>query len=336
MLPYLKRLLGKKLQPLQNSSEQMAIESLNNINRPELFPNSYKAIASDDQQEERLKIFEPALKHFSYAFRLSDPQFQDYQIAYDWIITRRQVIDHLLKIIAGSIWKDHLVLRGSLLLKAWLGEQAREPGDIDWVFKPADIKLNDPMAKNLIDSLIQMVSDYPRAGKGVLITNKITMDDIWTYERAAGRRIIFPWRADGLPLGYVQIDLVFNEEIFTDPIEVTIPSPAGGGTTVWAASKELSLAWKILWLETDSYPQGKDLYDATLLAEQTFLPLDLLYQVLYSIEWHEQIEILPDFPLKWQVDWQNFTKEYPWIEGEANEWQIRLTRALTPTFATKG
>ncbi|PYC74957.1 hypothetical protein C7C45_03455 [Micromonospora arborensis] len=38
---------------------------------------------------------------------------------------------------------------------------------------------------------------------------------------------------------------------------------------VLAAPAPLALAWKLLWLATDRYPQGKDLYDAALLAEHT-------------------------------------------------------------------
>lgn len=82
------------------------------------------------------------------------------------------------------------------------------------------------------------------------------------------------------------------------------------------------------------HPQGKDLYDATLLAEQTHLPLDLLYKVLRAGGWQSQAELQPDFPLKWKVDWANFKLEYPGVKGKAEEWQPRLAHALAPTFAT--
>lgn len=284
-------------------------------------------------QLERLEIFDPALKHFPRGFRLSDPKFEDLEVRDRWLNARQQTIAHLLQIISGSRWENHLVLRGSLLLKAWLGNAAREPGDIDWVFRPKEIELNHPLSKQLFAELIQMVSEHPRAGNAVIDAAKISVCDIWTYERAAGRRIIFPWQVEGLPAGDLQMDVVFGEEMLAAPIQTLIPSPQGNGVSVWSADRELSLAWKLLWLETDMYPQGKDLYDATLLAEQTRLPLDLLYRVLQSGGWYSKDGLRPDLPLQWSVDWDNCTLEYPWVEGEAEDWQNRLALALAPTFA---
>ena len=95
----------------------------------------------------------------------------------------------------------------------------------------------------------------------------------------------------------------------------------------------MSLAWKLLWLETDMHPQGKDLYDAALLAEQTHLSLSLLKMVLQSGDWRPRgEELTADFPLLWEPDWENFKLEYPWIKGEAEEWQTRLSTALKSTF----
>ena len=50
-----------------------------------------------------------------------------------WHRARRRVMDHLLRLVADSPWREGLVLRGSLVLTAWLGRVAREPGDIDFV-----------------------------------------------------------------------------------------------------------------------------------------------------------------------------------------------------------
>jgi hypothetical protein len=284
-------------------------------------------------QIECQEIFEPALKHFPRAFRLSDPRFADLEVRDRWFNARRQAIAHLLQMINDSPWRECLVLRGSLLLKAWLGDVAREPGDIDWIFRPQEIELDNPLSKQLFDELIEMVSEHPRAGNTVIEVAKISVTDIWTYERAAGRRIVFPWKVEGLPAGDLQVDVVFGEELFAAPIQTLIPSSEGNGVLVWSADRELSLAWKLLWLETDMYPQGKDLYDATLLAEQTKLPFDLLHQVFRSSDWHSVNRLQPDFPVQWSVDWDNFKLEYPWVEGEAKDWQNRLVLALAPTFA---
>ena len=130
------------------------------------------------------------------------------------------------------------------------------------------------------------------------------------------------------------MDVVFKEDLWTDPVQTQIPTSQNSSRTVWSVDQEISLAWKLLWLETDIYPQGKDLYDAALLAENTHLSLDLLKLVLQSGDWRPRSEeFTADFPLEWEVDWENFKLEYPWTTGSAEEWQLRLSAALKPTFA---
>lgn len=315
-------------------------------------PNTHKYSLNPnlDPQMQRPQVFDPALWHFSHrAFRLGDPVFQDPEIAWRWFEARQQVIDYLLLSIQGSRWHEHLVLRGSLLLKAWLGDTAREPNDIDWVFRPEHTQLKDDFgkvsesAKQLFDELIQMVRTYPHVGNVKIDGARIATDDIWTYERADGRRILLPWKAEGLPEGTLQIDIVFGERLFIEPVLTPIPTSWNENILIWSASKELSLAWKLRWLETDMYPQGKDLYDATILAEQTQLPFELLRQVLESSEdWISTLKWVPNFSWKsgypWlgeptDIDWDNFKLEYPWVEGDAQSWIDRLSLALAPTFA---
>lgn len=131
------------------------------------------------------------------------------------------------------------------------------------------------------------------------------------------------------------MDVVFNEPLWSDPVQTFIPNYRDSSKLIWSVNKEVALAWKLLWLETDMYPQGKDLYDATLLAEQTHLSLDLLKQILRSSdEWRppKDGKLTNEFPLRWDIDWENFKLEYPWVEGEAKEWQVRLSKALKSTF----
>lgn len=160
------------------------------------------------------------------------------------------------------------------------------------------------------------------------MASQTTVDDIWTYDRVPGRRIVFLWCAPDLPPGVVQMDFVFGELMLAAPEVFKL----GEQGNLWMASRPLSLAWKLLWLEGDIHPQGKDLYDAVLLAEQTQLPLELLQRVLASAG--ELGRLTPDFPLLWHVDWANFQKEYPWVRGDTIDWQRRLTQALAPTFSS--
>ncbi len=309
------------------------------------YPNTYPSGRKTDPRIKQLELFDPALKQFPCALRLGDPIFESPEIQHQWLNIRLQVVDHLLQLISQSRWKEHLVLRGSVLLKVWLGAAAREPGDVDWVFRPENIPLNgsNALPKELFNELIQMVAENPHIGSVTIEIDKISLDDIWTYERAEGRRIVFPWSAAGLPTGALQMDVVFGESLLADPIQTSISLTGGSCASLWSASPALSLAWKLLWLETDSYPQGKDLYDATLLAEKTQLPFDLLRQVLLSnpdwridFERNENLQWRSGFP--WMMDqggvnWANFKLEYPWVEGTAVDWLTRLSQALAPTFA---
>ena len=315
-------------------------------------PNTYKPeIDYYDLRIQRPQIFDPALWHFSHrAFRLGDPIFQDPEIAECWFEARQQVIEYILLSIRESHWHEHLVLRGSLLLKAWLGDTAREPNDIDWVFRPKDVKREDHLAKQLFKELIKLLKKYPRFNNITIDGANITTDDLWTYERADGRRILIPWQVEDLPRGTLQVDIVFGERLFDEPILTPIPTSWNEPISIWSASKELSLAWKIRWLETDGYPQGKDLYDADLLSEHTQVPFNLLRTVLMSSDdWLRSIKYdFPDFysspDITWKsgypwltrsidIEWDNFIKEYPWVEGDAQSWLDRLSLALAPTFA---
>src|SRR5262245_2386764 len=79
----------------------------------------------------------------------------------------------------------------------------------------------------------------------------------------ACRRIVFPWCARGLSGGSVPVDVVFRETL-AEPADksTTLPATDGGCISVRAAGPAQSLAWKLAWLATDWYPQGKDVYDA--------------------------------------------------------------------------
>lgn len=105
-----------------------------------------------------------------------------------------------------------------------------------------------------------------------------------------------------------------------DPVNE--PLPVGpqpvevAGVPLLGATRELSLAWKLVWQAGDMYPQGKDLYDAVLLAESCALPYPLLAEAF-----------------RFQTDWAAFHKEYPGIPGSAESYADRLLKALAPTFA---
>lgn len=307
------------------------------------YPNTYPVLTNDPRIE-RPEVFDPALGHFfGKGFRLGEPVFQEGDLQERWLMARQQVMDHLLGIIHDSPWQNHLVLRGSLLLKAWLGDQAREPGDIDWVFHPTTIGVQHPIAQTFFQDLMERVSQAPQIGEVTIDVHRIAIDEIWTYERAPGRRFLFPWTAEGLPDGTLQMDITFEENLFIEPIQTAMPKRDGGSVSILTVTPALSLAWKLRWLEIDRYPQGKDLYDAVLLAESFHLPFDLSRQVLEGDpEWQNRKYWSSNFSWRsgfpWlmateDIEWDLFQREYPWVEGTAIDWLTRLQIALAPTFA---
>lgn len=299
---------------------------------PKQNPNALRMIHAASTREKdpaRPRVFEPALIQYSDAYRYLDSASLSPQQKHEWAQLRMQAQRHLLKLVQESRLRDLLILRGSMLMEMWFGPKARLPGDIDWVFADRAVTKDDVSAVSLFRDIKRLIAANPRTGPIEFEVDSILVDDIWMYERAHGRRMVMTWKAEGFPQGETQMDVAFGEETYLEPTPVMLTDSPG---TLRAVSRELSLAWKLSWLISDQYPQGKDLFDATLLAESTTLPHALLEKVLSRCEGIPS-PLKADFVMDLNVDWENFLIEYPAIEGTEIEWKTRLTRALQPTFA---
>ncbi|MEV5610744.1 nucleotidyl transferase AbiEii/AbiGii toxin family protein [Streptomyces sp. NPDC052225] len=282
-------------------------------------------------------VFDPALLQFPYAYRAGDPRFADESEARAWFLARRTALDLVLAAAAGTPLGARLVLRGSVLMSTWFGAEAREPGDLDYV-APDDWEFEGAEARELFAQLATAAqrTAAARPGAGVRIDAEgAVTEDIWTYDRVPGRRLLLPWTAPGTAGGTVQIDVVFHELLATPAVRTPLrPLGAGPGTVVDAVTPELSLAWKVMWLISDIHPQGKDLYDAVLLAERGTPSLDVLRAafVLAGDEmlrpggrwWLSEIAECAD------IGWEHFRAEYPQVTGEAGEYVDRLRTVLGP------
>ncbi|MFF9506576.1 nucleotidyl transferase AbiEii/AbiGii toxin family protein [Streptomyces sp. NPDC014724] len=219
---------------------------------------------------------------------------------------------------------------------------ARQPSsDLKRLLEAAS---TDGEAESLYGDLLERIRERPEAPGGVLLdadqAYAESSDGGWSYH-GPGVRLEVPWRAFGLPPGRIRVDFA-TDDMFSDPPELAA-LPVGCGeppAVVQTASRELSLAWKILWLqvesEEDGGAQGKDLYDAVLLAEdsRTRLSTSLLEDVLSGGYGHTDANGLdPDRVRQWPMAWGQFQTEYPWVQGSAEEWLSRLTAALTSMFA---
>ncbi|MFD6278810.1 nucleotidyl transferase AbiEii/AbiGii toxin family protein [Streptomyces sp. NPDC060209] len=289
-----------------------------------------------DAEARQKEVFDPALKQFPYAFRASDPAFPSPEATRVWQTARSEALAAVRDGVAASRWARSLVLRGSVLMALWFGEQAREPGDLDFVVVPPSWRMEEEQTSALLAGVAAAAEAQAAAHPdGVRIDAAgAVCEEIWTYERVPGRRMMLPWRAPGTPGGWVQLDFVFGEPLPDPPERIQLPS----GGLAQGATPALSLAWKVMWLVNDGWSQGKDLYDAVLLAERYALPNALLQKVFQLAgEWpvlgRKQVlgEDVAD-ALRY-VEWHHFADEYPQFAGREREFTARLQAALTSTFA---
>jgi hypothetical protein len=319
---------------------------------------------------------------------------------------RRAALDHLLGLIITLPHSDMLVLRGSRLLRAWAGDRAREPVDLDFVVLPVLAVPVDPLdphpyvpaldvvqqwpefaagaghseiwtggddefctrgtraiippeglrwdlepdrpgfVSGFLDDLQDQVRREPGAASGVMLSpDGMRSDGTWVYSYAddgsGGIRVIVPWSAPGLPGGQVQADFALGERLPEPPAWTRIPLwPDGTGEiVVQAATPELSLAWKLLWLHADSAagdgPRPKDLYDAVILAEdnRTRLSPRLLRRVMSqgattagARAGEAGAGIMPPA----EAAWSAFAADNPAASGSTSDWLNRLASALAP------
>lgn len=302
------------------------------IHRKTELPHTLTAGVGDAAVQHR--VFDPALKHFDEAYRPTDEVVQDAELRARWQATRRTALDLVLAAVAASPWADSLVLRGSMLMSAWFGPAARAPRDIDFVVVPDTWRIEESRTRVMLDGIAEAAERLARErGNGLVVSASGAVSEyIWTYERVPGYRLVLPWMAPGLPGGQVQLDFVFHERLPVPALPTEV-----AGVRIAAASRELSLAWKLMWLSCDMHPQGKDLYDAVLLAESCTMPLELLERVLREAdEWpgHPDEPLGPDLfrTASAEVDWTGFLRDHPDAEAVTRYLSTRLLAALGPVF----
>jgi hypothetical protein len=257
---------------------------------------------------------------------ITPPQTDSAEMQLRFAEAQEEVKEHLLFCLSKSPWYEHLVLRGSVTLKAWYGDNARPPGDIDWVIYDQD-RYTAEMVQGIFNGFLKVLRKVGQIKSPQLLLDETYQKDIWLYASAPGHRLIFPWRtADGLE-GATQMDFVFGEEMPAEPITLALTLRDGKQIHVLSASKEQSLAWKLLWILTDEIPKAKDLYDAVLLAEDgdVHLTNELLIETFRVAN-----AVHPSFICEWvrlkEIDWSEFNPP------DASTLQDRLVNALENHF----
>jgi len=209
-----------------------------------------------------------------------------------------------------------------------------------------------------MNGIVDLLSQNPSADRAVIDARRAVRDPLWAYERADGMRITVPWSAPDLPPGILEMDFACGEALLSPPVLASLQADGGAPISLLTVTPELSLAWKLQWLVTDHYAQGKDLYDAALLAEHVVLPPDLVEWLIRELEIQNQnnlergkecaaeaakngappefIESMLQYFGNWSlnklkslvIDWDEFVEEYPSATGTQSEWLQRLLVAL--------
>jgi hypothetical protein len=132
----------------------------------------------------------------------------------------------------------------------------------------------------------------------------------------AGVRVTVPF--DG---GGVQMDFAYDETLPEPAVLTAIPRADGTRQALWTAGPALSLAWKLQWLAADQTTRGagdgKDLYDAVLLAE------------LPGMRLSPRLSRLPGLAaLNPATVWTWTITDHPSMHGAVADWLDRLAHAL--------
>ncbi|NEE24204.1 nucleotidyl transferase AbiEii/AbiGii toxin family protein, partial [Streptomyces sp. SID7982] len=123
-----------------------------------------------DEDAVQRTVFDPALKQFPNAFRTADPVFPSPAATRAWQRARAAVLAAVRDGVAGSPWAEALVVRGSVLMALWFGEEAREPGDLDFVVAPASWRMEEERTSDLLAGVAAAAeAQTARGAHGVLL-----------------------------------------------------------------------------------------------------------------------------------------------------------------------
>jgi len=249
-------------------------------------------------------VFDPAMRHYVHGYRfggLAGDAGMDEQLAWNDLHLSRSAL--VLRTLMAGPLGEHLVLRGSWLLHLWLGAEARLPHDLDFVAVGGDLSVD-----HLLTTAANELSRSDACRQAGLLAGEISTASIWAYEKIEGRRLVIPWVVGGRS-GAVQVDLTVDEDVPLPLEHLDVD-----GVAVRTVSMEMALVWKLMWLATDGYPQGKDLFDAVLLTRHTSLSDEGAAWLRGALakELTGTYATDPSFAVD-HVEWQHFHAEYPAI-----------------------
>ncbi|MFD8597983.1 nucleotidyl transferase AbiEii/AbiGii toxin family protein [Kitasatospora sp. NPDC059646] len=173
----------------------------------------------------------------------------------------RAVLDHLLGLVADSSLSDVLVLRGSMVMPAWVGAEAREPADLDWIVpRPSLIPVDTEHPYPYVDE-VAVVQQWPEAADGA------ARYEIWTYEEfdTRGLRPAVPpeglhWIAETEPETRppyeTLLDLVRERPTAAPGLVLDADAARDDGTWTYAEYETPGVCLTVPW-QADGHPSGE-------------------------------------------------------------------------------
>lgn len=271
------------------------------------------------------RVFDPALKHFADGYRITDSAV-DGALRPAWRAARRSALDVVARGVARSGWADSLVLRGSMLMAGWFGAAAREPHDLDFVVVPRDWAIEEPRTGQLLAAVAQS-AERSAAEQGGLVMPAAgaVSEDIWTYERVPGRRLVLPWSAPGLPGARSSWTSSSTSASRRSRSRRRRGRAPAGGHAGAVAGLEAGLAGH------GHVPAGQGPVRRGPARRALHGPVRADPHGLPGVGRVHPLTLEAFSEVKW-ADWDAFRADYPGISGSAASHAERLLTALGPTF----
>ncbi|MDX3517378.1 nucleotidyl transferase AbiEii/AbiGii toxin family protein [Streptomyces scabiei] len=178
-----------------------------------------------------------------------------------WRAAHRAVLDHLLRLVADSPLGDDLVLRGSMVMPAWVGAAAREPADLDWIVpQPLLVPVDDAHPYPYVEGL-DVVQQWPEAAGGA------GRYEIWTFEEfdTGGLRPAVPpeglhWVAGAEPEEHpphlAVLDLVRERPVAAPGVVLDVSAARPDGTWTYTEYETPGIRLTIPWT-AEGLPPGE-------------------------------------------------------------------------------
>ncbi|MGW0843157.1 nucleotidyl transferase AbiEii/AbiGii toxin family protein [Streptomyces sp. NPDC002787] len=190
-----------------------------------------------------------------------------------WRAAHRAVLDHLLHLVAGSPLGGDLVLRGSMVMPAWVGAAAREPADLDWIVpQPLLVPLDPAHPYPYVEGL-ESVQQWPEAADGA------GRYEIWKFEEfdTGGLRPAVPpeglhWVVEAepeeRPPHLALLDLVRERPVAAPGVVLDVDRAQPDGTWTYTEYETPGVRLIIPW-SADGLPPGEARQD---FARDEWLP----------------------------------------------------------------